>query len=31
MKSLFPDTDLRELRGWLDRRQSALKAAREPH
>jgi len=28
---LFPDTDLYELRGWLDRRQTVLKRERQPH
>jgi len=28
---LFPNTDLEELRGWLDRRAATLKREREPH
>jgi len=28
---LFPNTDLQELRGWLDKRAASLKREREPH
>ena len=29
--TLFPQTDLEGLRGWLDRRAASLKREREPH